>query len=110
MKEYTFWSEEDLEDLDDKFDALAEYLGVEFVFERVSDGGDAADRSRCYARAKLKDTVLSILAPTKQENIAASVSPENIPDLVPDIPPEIQVVKPPPNPYEKKHKKKYSSY
>lgn len=51
------WSDEDLRDLDDKFDALAEYLGLEFVFERVSDGSDYADRSRCYARKKAEERV-----------------------------------------------------
>lgn len=51
-KNYENWTEADLEDLDAKFDALIEYLGIEFVFERISDGSDIADRSRCYARTK----------------------------------------------------------
>lgn len=55
MEKYKFWCEEDLEDLDAKFDALAEFLEVEFVFERVNDGSDIADRSRCYARKITKE-------------------------------------------------------
>jgi hypothetical protein len=50
---YPKWSEEDLEELDAKFDALAEYLDVEFVFEKVSDGSDSADTERVYARKKM---------------------------------------------------------
>lgn len=46
------WTEDDLDDLDAKFDALAEYLEVEFVFERVSDGSDIGDSERCYVRKK----------------------------------------------------------
>ncbi len=48
----SIWHDEDLSDLDAKFDALAEFLEVEFVFERISDGSDIADRSRCFARRK----------------------------------------------------------
>lgn len=54
MSLYEMWTPEDLEDLDAKFDALIEYLGIEFVFERVSDGSDTADSKRCYARKKKK--------------------------------------------------------
>lgn len=54
---YNNWCEEDLEDLDTKFDALTEYLGVEFVFERVSDGSDIADRLRCYVRSTGKPMI-----------------------------------------------------
>ncbi len=46
------WSEEDLEELDQKFDALCEYLGIEFVFEKVSDGSEWADSERVYVRKK----------------------------------------------------------
>ena len=48
------WSIEDLDELDEKFDALSEHLGVEFVFEKVSDGSDSADTERVYARKKNK--------------------------------------------------------
>lgn len=47
------WSADDLEDLDRKFDALAEYLKVEFVFERISDGSEWADSEHCTARKKI---------------------------------------------------------
>lgn len=46
------WLPSDLEDLDRKFDALCEYLGVEFVQEKVSDGGLWADREGWYCRKK----------------------------------------------------------
>lgn len=48
----TIWDDGDLQELDMKFDALSEFLGIEFVFEKVSNGGFAADRTRCYARSK----------------------------------------------------------
>jgi hypothetical protein len=48
------WSEADLDDLDAKFDALVEHFGLEFVFERVSDGSDVADKERLYVRNKNK--------------------------------------------------------
>lgn len=51
---YENWPEKDLEDLDTKFDALCEYLNVEFIFERVSDGSDIADRERVYVRSRVK--------------------------------------------------------
>lgn len=57
---YNNWCEEDLEDLDAKFDALAEFLEIEFVFERVSDGSEIADTARCYARPKEKDIPVSL--------------------------------------------------
>lgn len=43
-----------LDDLDRKFDALCEFLGVEFVFEKISDGSENADSSRWYCRKKKK--------------------------------------------------------
>lgn len=46
------WTCDDLEDLDRKFDALCEYLGVEFVFERISDGSEWADSERVICRKK----------------------------------------------------------
>jgi 3-deoxy-D-manno-octulosonic acid (KDO) 8-phosphate synthase len=49
---YTNWSEQDLEELDAKFDALCEHLGIEFVFEKISDGSDKADRSSITVRPK----------------------------------------------------------
>lgn len=50
---YTNWREEDLEELDAKFDALCEHLGIEFVFEKISDGSDQADRESITVRPKL---------------------------------------------------------
>lgn len=50
------WTEEDLEELDKKFDALCEFLGVEFVFETVSDGSDHGDTERTYCRKKKRNT------------------------------------------------------
>ena len=60
------WSEEDLEDLDRKFDALCEFLNVEFVFERVSDGSEDADRERVYVRSRGKKAApeISVSEPT----------------------------------------------
>lgn len=52
------WSAQDLEELDMKFDALCEYLGVEFVFEKISDGSENADEERCYCRKKKKTKAL----------------------------------------------------
>ena len=46
------WTEEDLEELDQKFDALCRFLNVEFVFEKVSDGSDSADKHRVFCRKK----------------------------------------------------------
>jgi len=46
------WSAEDLEELDSKFDALCEYLGIEFVYEKISDGSEWADSERWYVRKK----------------------------------------------------------
>lgn len=46
------WTERDLEELDAKFDALCEHLGIEFVFEKVSDGSENADSERIYIRSK----------------------------------------------------------
>lgn len=51
---YNNWSERDLEELDMKFDALCEHLGVEFVFEKISDGSDRADQERIYVRPKMR--------------------------------------------------------
>ena len=47
------WTESDLEQLDSKFDALTEYLGLEFLFERISDGSKKGDRSTFICRKKL---------------------------------------------------------
>lgn len=96
-----YFSEEDLEDLDAKFDALAEFLGVEFVFERVSDGSDVADASRCYARYKDKGETRPL---TQAESSVPSFS-EKLPPEV-EMPEEVQAVEPPPI-YEKKKKKGY---
>lgn len=52
--EYRNWSEQDLEELDAKFDALCEHLGVEFVFEKISNGSDMADRERVYVRERFE--------------------------------------------------------
>ena len=46
------WSAADLDDLDRKFDALCEFLQVEFVFEKISDGSEWADTERWYVRKK----------------------------------------------------------
>lgn len=46
------WTERDLDELDAKFDALSEYLGVEFVFEKISDGSKLGNKVRIYARRK----------------------------------------------------------
>lgn len=46
------WSEKDLEELDAKFDALCEHLGVEFVFTKISDGSDRADIETIEVRPK----------------------------------------------------------
>jgi hypothetical protein len=46
------WNIQDLEDLDRKFDALCEFLKVEFVFEKISDGSEWADSERWYVREK----------------------------------------------------------
>lgn len=73
------WDDKDLCDLDAKFDALAEYLGVEFVFERVSDGSDIADREKCYVRPKQ--------ATEEEIDIALAgieVEPTNKPEPVPE--------------------------
>lgn len=43
---------QDYKDLDERFDALTEYLKVEFVKEKVSDGGMYGDTERFYARKK----------------------------------------------------------
>ena len=51
---FTKWSEEDLEELDTKFDALCEYLNVEFVFQKVSDGSKYGDRHSVVVRKKKK--------------------------------------------------------
>lgn len=51
---YNNWSEKDLEELDAKFDALCEHLGVYFVFEKISDGSDRADEERIYVKSKMK--------------------------------------------------------
>lgn len=51
-KLFKCWSAQDLEELDQKFDALCEHLGVEFVFEKISDGSENADTERCYCRKK----------------------------------------------------------
>lgn len=48
----TQWLPEDLEDLDRKFDALCEHLGVEFVQEKVSDGSEWADREGWICRKR----------------------------------------------------------
>ncbi len=52
--DYQNWGVRDLEELDAKLDALTEHLGLEFVFEKISDGSDAADRERVYVRSKAK--------------------------------------------------------
>ncbi len=99
------WNEEDLEDLDRKFDALAEFLGVEFVFERVSNGSDAADESRCYARYKEKgETRL----PTPAES-SIKTWEENVPIETTETTEESAGVEPPKDYYAKK-KKKYTDY
>ncbi len=58
------WSEGDLDDLAAKFDALSEHFGIEFVFEKISDGSDIADRTRMYVRTK--DTPTPI---TNEDNL-----------------------------------------
>lgn len=87
--EFNNWPDEDLEDLDRKFDALCEHLNIEFVFERVSDGSEWADRQRVYVRERKKD------APEAPK-------PEPEPEPVREATPE-------PMPYfeKKKHKKGY---
>lgn len=50
------WTEDELDELDAKFDALCEHLNVEFVFERVSNGGKWGDRETLMARKKSKTT------------------------------------------------------
>lgn len=50
--DYRNWREEDLEELDQKFDALCEHLGIEFVFEKISDGSENADRESITVRPK----------------------------------------------------------
>lgn len=50
--DYRGWSEQDLEELDQKFDALCEYFGVEFVFTKISDGSDRADIETVTVRKK----------------------------------------------------------
>ena len=52
MEKYNYWSEEDLEELDEKFDALCEQLGVEFVFTKISDGSERADIKKIEVRPK----------------------------------------------------------
>jgi len=92
--DYENWSEQDLEDLDAKFDALAEHLGVEFIFERISDGSDAADRERVYVRAK----------PQPPLNAALTQAPKNVLEPRPD-----PVLEPLAEPWNLK-KKKYKNY
>jgi hypothetical protein len=48
------WSEDDLDDLDAKFDALVEYLDIEFVFQRISDGSEWGDKESLIVRKKNK--------------------------------------------------------
>lgn len=50
--DYRNFSENDLEELDAKFDALCEHLGVEFVFTKISDGSDRADIEKIEVRPK----------------------------------------------------------
>lgn len=40
------------DELDRKFDALCEFLNVEFVDETVSDGSEVGDSKRFYCRKK----------------------------------------------------------
>jgi hypothetical protein len=49
---FNSWNEQELNILDKKFDALCEYLKVEFVNEVVSDGSDYGDTERFYCRKK----------------------------------------------------------
>lgn len=76
------WSEEDLEQLDAKFDALTEHLGLEFVFERVSDGSDVADRERVYVRPKIDVVAQEVkeLAETKKEPEPLPMQPTSYPE------------------------------
>lgn len=116
MKEYQFWSEEDLEDLDAKFDALAEFMGVEFVFERVSDGSDVADRSRCYARPKqATDEDLDSCLTALPEVLETKPVTTPVPEVKPE--PDYGEDRPDSASYEepiydkkKKHGKKYTDY
>lgn len=48
----SMWTLEDMEELDEKFDALCRHLGIEFVFEKVSDGSENGDKERVYVRKK----------------------------------------------------------
>ncbi len=48
----TSFDEKYLDEWDRKFDALSEFLKVEFVFEKVSDGSDWADSERWICRKK----------------------------------------------------------
>lgn len=48
------WNDEELDLLDEKLDALMEYLGIEFVREEVIDGSVYAREDRCFMRKKSK--------------------------------------------------------
>jgi hypothetical protein len=47
------WNDAELDELDRKFDALCEYLKVEFVDEKISDGSEWGDKESFYARKKI---------------------------------------------------------
>ncbi len=107
-----YFSEEDLEDLDAKFDALAEFLGIEFVFERVSDGTDVADSSRCYARYKERGFKKAVIDQTNvqlfAENLTSKIEAqkeEEVPEVPDNIPEESHAVESEASYYSKKKKR-----
>jgi hypothetical protein len=52
VPKFNSWNEEELNTLDEKFDALCEFLNVEFVTEKISDGSELGDREKFYCRKK----------------------------------------------------------